>query len=167
MRTFDNPYSKEYLAELGGAKSIDIVGLLKRHKEIDEFKLADKLKMDVKSIRKILYKLYEKKLVSFRKTRDEERGWYIYIWRLEKHKLGELLEKRKDEAIDTLRAQLSYEKTNQFFKCQNGCMRVPFERAFEFAFLCPDCKGKLDFFDNTIIVRQLRRYITQSAKIGG
>ena len=76
MVRHDNPYSREYLAELGGAKSIDIVGLLGKCKEIDEFKLADKLKMDVKAIRRVLYKLYEKKLVSFRKTRDEERGWY-------------------------------------------------------------------------------------------
>lgn len=167
MVRHDNPYSREYLAELGGAKSIDIVGLLGKCKEIDEFKLADKLKMDVKAIRRVLYKLYEKKLVSFRKTRDEERGWYIYIWRLEKGKLGELLDKKKEDAIDTIRCQLNYEQSSQFFKCENGCMRVPFEKAFEMAFVCPDCKSKLEFFDNTAIVQQLKKYISKSGRIGG
>lgn len=163
-----NPYTLEYLSDVGGAKSIDVVKLLGRKKEIDEFKLADKLKMNVKSIRRILYRLYDKKLVSFRKTRDKDRGWYIYIWRLEKDKLTHLLENRKESAVSDLRNQLSYERNNQFFKCEGGCIRVTFENAFEMEFVCPECGGRLQHFDNTVIVEQLKKYIEEMAiAVGG
>lgn len=159
------PYLREFLAELGGVKSIDIVGILEKRKEIDEFKLANMMKMDVKSIRKILYRLYERKLVSFRKTRDEQRGWYIYIWRLEPSKLKELMKERKSDALDNLKKQLEYEKSSQFFKCKNGCIRVSFDKAVETSFVCPECGNKLDFFDNSSVIKQMKQYIEQS--VGG
>jgi len=163
-----NPYTLEYLSDVGGAKSIDVVKLLGRKKEIDEFKLAEKLKMNVKGIRRILYRLYDKKLVSFRKTRDKDRGWYIYIWRLEQDKLTNLLETRKETAISDLRTQLNYESNNQFFKCEGGCIRITFENAFEMEFVCPECGGKLHHFDNNIIVKQLKKYIeNMKTAVGG
>lgn len=166
-KEFDNSYAHELLAELGGAKSIDLVGLLKKHKEVDEFKLADRLKMDVKAVRKILYRLYEKKLVSFRKMRDETRGWHVYIWRLEPGRIGRLMSERKETSIGRLREQLDHEKGNQFFKCENGCVRVVFDRAFESNFVCSECQGKLTFFDNAVIIKQLREYINQKDSVIG
>lgn len=168
IKEFENPYAQELLAELGGAKSIDLVGLLKKHKEVDEFKLADRLKMDVKAVRKILYRLYEKKLVSFRKMKDETRGWHVYFWRLEPGKIGRLMAERKEKSVGNLRGQLDYEKGNQFYKCENGCIRVVFDKAFEHNFVCNECGGKLAFFDNATIIKQLREYINQKdAVIGG
>jgi transcription initiation factor TFIIE subunit alpha len=168
MKEYDNPHAQQLLAELGGAKSIDVVGVLRKHKEVDEFKLADRLKMDVKAVRKILYRLYEKKLVSFRKMRDETRGWHVYIWRLEPGKIAKLMTEQKEKSIGQLRDQLDHERGNQFFKCENGCVRVVFDRAFESNFACSECGGKLIFFDNASIIKQLREYINQKdAIIGG
>jgi transcription initiation factor TFIIE subunit alpha len=166
-KEYENPHAQQLLAELGGAKSIDVVGLLRKHKEVDEFKLADRLKMDVKSVRKILYRLYEKKLVSFRRMRDETRGWHIYIWRIEPGRMAKLMTERREKSIDQLKGQMDYEKTNQFFKCENGCVRVVFEKAFENSFVCSECNGKLVFFDNASIIKQLREYITQKDTIIG
>jgi len=163
-----NPYMLEFLSDIGGAKSIDVVKTLARKKEVDEFSLAEKLKMNVKAVRRILYRLYDKKLVSFRKTRDKDRGWYVYIWRIEQDKLSGLLENRKETAISDLRGQLDYEVRNQFFKCDSGCIRVPFEEAFELEFLCPECGSKLQHFDNATIVDQLRKYIQElELSVGG
>jgi len=168
MANPNNLYMQEFLAELGGARSIDIVGILRRRKEVDEFKLASLLKMDVKAIRKILYRLYEKKLVSFRKRRDDEKGWYIYIWKLVPNKLDQMMGERRTDAVNELRHRLEYEKNNQFFKCNNGCLRVTFDKAFEMAFVCPECNGKLEFFDNTAVVNQLKKYVSQvDGVIGG
>ncbi len=168
LEEYEDPHAQQFLAELGGAKSIDIIGLLRKHKEVDEFKLADRLKMDVKSVRKILYRLYEKKLVSFRRMRDETRGWHIYIWRVEPGRMSKLMTERWEKSINQLKTQMDYEKTNQFFKCENGCVRVVFEKAFENSFVCSECGSKLVFFDNLLIVKQLREYINQKdAVIGG
>lgn len=163
-----NPYTLEFLSDVGGAKSIDVVKMLSKKKEVDEFKLAEKLKMNVKAIRRILYRLYDKKLVSFRKTRDKDRGWYIYIWRLEHEKMTNLLENRKETAIMDLKGQLNYEANNQFFRCESGCMRLTFENAFELEFVCPECGGKLHHFDNEVIVEKLKRYIEEmEVAVGG
>ena len=160
----DAAYVKEFLAELGGVKSIDLVSALEKRKEVDEFKLAELLRIEVKAVRKILYRLYEKKVVSFRKTRDEEKGWYTYIWKLEPNKIHDLMNGRKTQAVNSLRDKLERETQNQFFKCANGCMRIPFEKAFELSFVCPECGSKLDAFDNDAIVKQLKQYIEQVEK---
>jgi len=160
----DAAYVKEFLAELGGVKSIDLVSVLEKRKEVDEFKLAGLLHMEVKAVRKILYRLYEKKVVSFRKIRDEEKGWYTYIWKLEPNKIHELMNGRKTLAVNSLREKLERETQNQFFKCANGCMRIPFEKAFELSFICPECGSKLEAFDNEAIVKQLKQYIEQVEK---
>ncbi len=166
-KEFENPYAQELLAELGGAKSIDIVTLLKRHKEVDEFRLADRLKMDVKAVRRILYRLYENKLVSFRKMKDETRGWHVYFWRLEHGRIGKLMGDRKEKSLGNLREQLEHERNNQFYKCQNGCVRVVFEKAFENNFVCNECSGKLAFFDNSTIIKQIREYVNQKETVIG
>ncbi len=167
FRVNQSPHLVEFLSDVGGAKSIDVVQQLFKKDEIDEFRLAETLDMSVKSIRRILYRLYDKKLVSFRKTRDKKRGWYIYIWRLEEERLTNLLEERKKRAISELRSQLEYEANNQFFKCEFGCIRANFEEAFEMEFVCPECGGKLHHFDNQPIVDQLRKYIDNMEMVVG
>ena len=157
-------YVKEFLADIGGVKSIDVVNILKRRKEVNEFRLAERLKMEVKAVRKILYRLYTKKVVSFRKTRDEEKGWYVYVWKLEPKKIVELMGKRKTQAVTSLKEKLERETSSQFFKCVNGCMRISFEKAFELSFICPECGSRLEAFDNEAIVKQLKQYIDQVEK---
>ena len=161
-----NPYALEYLAELGGAKSVDIVTLLEKNGELDEFKLSELLTQDIKSVRKILYRLHNEKVVSFKRKKDQDTGWTVYIWRLETSRLVQLLNKRKEKAIQDLEEKLFFEKNNQFFRCVNGCTRVPFDKAFELGFKCPECKEQLNFVDNSRIVNQLEEYVSQ-LKIAG
>lgn len=156
-----NPYALEFLAELGGAQSIDIVNLLANKGELDEFKLSDLMKQDIKAVRKILYRLHTEKVVSFTRKKDKETGWTVYIWKLEPDKLTNLMENRKTDALSKLEEKLTLERSNQFFTCVNGCSRMPFDKAFEVEFKCPECSGQLNFIDNAKIVNQLERYIKQ------
>ena len=161
-----NPYALEYLAELGGAQSIDIVSLLAKNGELDEFKLSELLTQDIKAVRKILYRLHNEKVVSFKRKKDQETGWTVYIWKLEFGKLLELLNKRKIEAVVELEEKLMFEKENQFFRCVNGCTRLPFDKSFELEFKCPECGKQLNFIDNSKIVMQLERYISKMRVAG-
>jgi len=156
-----NPYALEFLADLGGAQSIDVVHLLAKNGELDEFKLSEHMGQDIKAVRKILYRLHTEKVVSFKRKKDQETGWTVYIWKLEPTKLVTLLQKRKTDAIQELEGKLHFEKSNQFFRCTNGCNRLPFDKAFELEFQCPECENKLNFVDNTQIVSQLEKYVTQ------
>jgi transcription initiation factor TFIIE subunit alpha len=161
-----NPYALEFLAELGGAQSIDIVGLLAKNGELDEFKLSELLTHDIKAVRKILYRLHNEKIVSFKRKKDQETGWTVYIWKLELKKLRILLEKKKVDALIDLEEKLIFEKENQFFRCVNGCSRLPFDKAFELEFKCHECGKQLNFIDNSKIVMQLERYVSRMRVAG-
>ena len=155
MESLKNPEVVNALANVAGANSLDIVGELSEESEMDEFSLAERLGMDVKTVRKILYKLYDNRLVKFRRIKDQETGWYIYLWKFYDDKLEGLVVKLRREQEGKLRSRLDYEKDHQFFICENGCTRTPFEGAMELGFVCKHCGSKLDFIDNAHIVKQL------------
>lgn len=161
-----NPYALEYLAELGGAQSIDVVSILAKSGELDEFKLSETLSQDIKAVRKVLYRLHNEKVVSFKRKKDQETGWTVYIWKLELERFVDILQKRRVEALVELEEKLMFEKKNQFFKCVNGCSRMPFDKAFELEFKCPECNKQLNFIDNSKIVVQLEKYVSR-LKVAG
>ena len=155
------------LAELVGANSLDIVSELINENELDEFSLAERLGMDVKMVRKILYKLYDQRLVRFRRIKDEETGWYIYLWKFDENRLKSLIERVRREKVKKIREQLEYEKSHQFFMCENGCTRLTFEEAMENGFVCPHCGSKLEFFDNSKIIKQLEEHLKELERTFG
>ncbi len=162
-----DPAVTDVLAQVVGANSLDIINELVEENELDEFSLAERLGMDVKMVRKILYKLYDHRLVKFRRVKDEETGWYIYIWSFDQNKLKHLVEKVRRERIRKIRKQLEYEKSHQFFICENGCTRLPLEKAMEVGFVCPHCGGKLNFFDNSKIIAQLEKQLKEMERTFG
>lgn len=161
MDTLQNPDVVNALAKVAGANSLDIVYELAEESEMDEFSLAERLGMDVKTVRKILYKLYDNRLVKFRRIKDQETGWYIYLWKFYDEKLDTLVVRLRREKIGTLRTRLDDEKDHQFFICENGCTRIPFEGAMESGFVCKHCGSKLEFVDNTHIIKQLEKQLKE------
>ncbi len=163
----DNPAVIDLLSKVAGATSVEILRQLSEVREVDEFTLAERVGMDVKMVRKILYKLYQHRIVNFRKIKDEESGWYIYLWSFDAERIRSLLEKRRREMIKKLREKLEYEKNNQFFVCENGCTRVTLDKAMETGFVCPICGGKLVFYDNSAVIRQLEEQLKVLEKTFG
>jgi transcription initiation factor TFIIE subunit alpha len=157
----ESPDVVNALAKVAGANSLDIVGELSENTEMDEFSLAERLGMDVKTVRKILYKLYDNRLVKFRRIKDKETGWYIYLWKFYEDKLESLVTRIYRERASTLRERLEYESGHQFFICENGCTRTTFENAMEEGFVCPHCGSKLGFVDNSHIVRNLEKQLKE------
>jgi transcription initiation factor TFIIE subunit alpha len=155
MDSLENPEVINALAKVAGANSLDIVGELSEESEMDEFSLAERLGMDVKTVRKILYKLYDNRLVKFRRIKDQETGWYIYLWKFYDDKLETLVARLRREQASNIRTRLDYEKDHQFFICEHGCTRTTFEHAMEGGFVCRHCGSKLEFVDNSKIVKQL------------
>jgi transcription initiation factor TFIIE subunit alpha len=161
MDYLGDPKIVNALAEVAGANSLDIIGELAEESEMDEFSLAERLGMDVKTVRKILYKLYDNRLVKFRRIKDQETGWYIYLWKFYDDKLDALVVKLRREQTGKIRNRLDYEKDHQFFICENGCARMHFEEAMEIGFVCTHCRSRLNFVDNSHIVRQLKKQLKE------
>ena len=154
---------------LGQEEAIKIIYTLKDAGEITDDQIANKTEIRLNTVRKILYRLYDHSLVSLRRSRDENTGWFIFHWKLQPDQLEGFITNQKRHVLQKLDARLSYEKNHDFYFCDTpGCKRVPFEDAVELVFRCPTCNKPMMHFDNGRIVEVLSRKVDQLRKeLGG
>ena len=101
--------------ELIGEEAVRLIQILSEQDETTDDELIAKTGLKLNNLRKLLYQLFEQSLVSYRRVRDKDAGWFKYYWRINKTGLIILLNKEEE---DTVQAQerLSYETENQFFR---------------------------------------------------
>ncbi len=113
----------------------DVVSVLKllldEGVEMTDDEIANKLNMKVNDVRKRLYSLSEQGFVVSRRTREKEKGWYIYFWKPNLDHINEILIERKRQILNKLQSRLEYESSNTFYICSRDMNRYSFEEAFE------------------------------------
>lgn len=145
---------------LGEEDAVKIVRSLAKMKEATDEAIANDSGIRLNTVRKVLYKLYDKTLVSCTRVRDEKTGWYIFYWKLQPEQLDAFIRSRKKKTLEKLKARLEYEKSHTFFICNKcGNIRLPFEEAIESAFRCPKCNGQFVSSDNSKIIDELSKII--------
>ncbi len=150
---------KELIEEIAGMHAVKVINLLASKTILDEFKISSSLKLEVNFVRSLLYKLYEKKIVSFSKERDSKKGWWIYSWTLHIEKIIELLIKRKKERISRLEEIKSRESINQYFICESCGIKMDFGEAVENNFECFSCGMPLVALEKKADERELNALI--------
>lgn len=131
-----------------GKSGQEIVELLKDKKDVNEFKIAEKLKMTINQARNILYKLYAQDIVSFIRKKDKVKGWYIYYWTLNILKSLELLLRIKQKELHEQQNLLKSRENKRFYHCKGCNMELTEETALNHDFLCPECGTLLEASDN-------------------
>jgi transcription initiation factor TFIIE subunit alpha len=150
---------------LGQEEAIKIIYTLKDAGEVTDDEIANKTGIRLNFVRKILYRLYDHSLVSLRRSRDENTGWFIFHWKLQPDQLEGFITNQKRHVLQKLDARLGYEKNHDFYYCGiPGCRRVPFEEAMELIFRCPTCSKPMMHFDNGKVVEVLSRKVDQLRK---
>lgn len=150
---------------LGQEEAIKIIYTLKESDEITDDQIANKTGIRLNSVRKILYKMYDHSLVSLRRSRDENTGWFIFHWKLQPDQLEGFIRNQKRHVLQKLDTRLSYEKNHDFYYCSTpGCKRLPFEEAIELLFRCPTCNKPMMHFDNGKLVDVLSQKVDQLRK---
>ncbi len=156
MEQLDGLYEDEavqlYLTEIVGSEGLK-VALNPVHGEITDEKLAKKLEMDEKVVRRALFALYENGLASYTRERDEESGWYTYLWRFRYEKLEDKLKEELEELLNCLEERIEYEKQNQFYGSKIDGRRFTFEEAAELSFRSPESGSPLEPMDNSEFVK--------------
>ncbi|WXG45656.1 MAG: transcription factor E [Candidatus Atabeyarchaeum deiterrae] len=141
------------IGEIGGEEAVKVASALSNEEETTDEKIAGCTGMRLNAVRKVLYRLHENHLASYRRTRDSNTGWFVYFWKLNPEKIADLISDRKRLVLRKLRERLSYEKEHIFFHCGNEqCQRCTFDEAVELSFQCPTCKSPLQFHGNNGIV---------------
>jgi len=152
---------EEIMLSILGEDGLPLVKELSGKQHVSEFELADKLKKDIKVVRKMLYLLYNFNLVSFIRKKDKIKGWYIYYWTLLPESIKFNYIKRKKELLAKLQQRLEEETRELFYTCPTRCVRLNFDQAMDFEFHCPEC-GELTSQDNNAErVQTLRKKVAE------
>jgi len=151
---------KQVVIEFAGDDAYEVVSHLKEDEETTDEEIRDETGMRLNVVRKILYKLYDLHLASYRRTRNKETGWFVYYWKLEPDRIHDLLYDKKVKVLERLKQRFDFEVENTFYHCNNnGCPRHTFEEAMVNAFKCPICNNQLVHVDNSQIISMLKKQI--------
>ncbi|KXB03586.1 hypothetical protein AKJ48_03770 [candidate division MSBL1 archaeon SCGC-AAA261O19] len=153
------PAFKKVLSRIAGEHGVEIAEVLIDNGEATDEEIANETDIRLNLVRKILYDLYDNRVVSYKRSRDDETGWYVYHWRIEPDRALELLGENERTLLRKLQKRLDHEKNTMFFNCENDHSRVEFDEAVATDFKCPQCGKRLESFDNSGIINALERRI--------
>lgn len=149
--------------EIAGEQAVPIIEYLKNRKNVSEFIIADKVKLDMQTTRNLLYTLNSHNVATYIRRKDRKKGWYISYWTFNRKRVKDLIDKLKKDKIDKLQERLKKEEANKgnFFICSKACARLDFEQATEFEFKCPECGSLLNQQDNSKTIENLKEKIIE------
>jgi len=136
----------------------EIIDCLKNGYSTDE-EISEKISCKLNIVRKILYKLYDMRLASYKRDKDKETQWYTYDWKFNENEYKKLEFDLASSELKRLNDELDYEVNNMFFVCPFGHYRLDFEDASTVEFLCPECDVDLEFDDNQEKINRIKEEI--------
>ena len=159
-----NAQIEEMIANIAGTTAIPIYKQLKGKKNVNEFLIAEKLKLPINQLRNIMYKFENYSLLSSTRKKDRKKGWYIYFWTLKQEKIKEIVIKLKKQRLKKLKQRIEQEQKQDYFICPKKCIRINYEEAMENSFKCTECGLLLEKEDNQKIINKIKRKIKSLEK---
>lgn len=162
MRITDKMIEK-IVVEAVGEDAMPVVKFLKDKKNISEFIIAEKTKVEIHQVRNALYRMHSLNLAVYKRKKDSKKGYYISYWTFNKKKISDVAEKLQGEKLEKLKMRLTREEENKgiFFLCPNACARLDFDNATELDFKCPECGFLLTQQDNAKTIDHLKSRIRE------
>lgn len=155
----DDPLVKTLLTNVVEDESnLPIVQALIDGVETDE-EIANKTKIKLNIVRRILYRLYDMGLANYKRSKDPETQWFTYSWKFEKDEVMNRIIKDSENYLKILNDELEREENNMFFLCPQGHVRLDFDDSSEYEFICPMCGEELEFHENKDTIKQLKEDI--------
>src|SRR5581483_10210209 len=163
MRPVDYEDSFVKIAALiGGDEYLKVARSLLNTEDATDEEIASSTGLRINIVRKVLYDLFGKALITGIRVKDEKKGWFVYRWRAKQDHVDNFIENQKKKILDRLHKRLEHEDSTEFYHCGNhDCPRVKFDVAVELFFKCPNCKGPLNMVDNSRVKEALRYKIDQ------
>ena len=123
------------LVESLSREHLDVMKALNEpRKDLD---LAKDLGLEDTQVRIILNDLHERKLVSYRKTKNNDTGWVTHYWSRREEMLSHYTQDYLKKRINSLDRKLHNHTKNLNFKC--GCKVVGYDKAIDDSFECARC----------------------------
>jgi|BarGraIncu00222A_1022003.scaffolds.fasta_scaffold131865_2 transcription initiation factor TFIIE subunit alpha len=134
--------------------SLPIIECIIKGKKSD-LEISEETEIKLNTVRKVLYKLNEAGIASYKKTQDPETKWYIYNWKFEQNNISAIITRKYTKLSEEIEKSIKYEKANMFFACKANGHRYKFEKASENNFECPKCGESLEHHDNSARIVEL------------
>ncbi len=139
MFNMDKEAVEAIISEAVGEDVLPLFKALRKKGEQAELELAEKLGIEVNSLRNMLYRLHQHNLVRPERRRDPENGWHIYWWTFQSSGFDLLFTSLTKKKLLTLQKKLDKESSGSFYQCSSRCARLEFDEAFGMDFRCPEC----------------------------
>ena len=147
---------------IGGEEYVKVARALLNTEDVTDEEIASATGLRINIVRKVLYDMFGKALISGIRVKDEKKGWFVYRWRAKQDQVDNFIDNQKKKILDRLQKRLEYEESAEFYHCDNrDCPRIKFDSAVELFFKCPTCKGSLNMIDNSKVKEALRYKIEQ------
>jgi len=156
LQRLKDPVLRSFVLRLVGDFGVEVVERMPGQETTDE-RVAEATGIELNKVRRTLYLLYENRLATYRRERDEDSGWLTYLWRLELDNFYDIMLAEVRKLADILERRMEFEE-NVFYACTSEppCCRVLFGDAVESEFRCPMCGAPLDYFDGQHIQRRIQ-----------
>jgi transcription initiation factor TFIIE subunit alpha len=151
-----NPAVEKILMDITNNEegSVPIIECILKGKTFDS-EIAEETEIKLNTVRKILYKLHDAGIASYKRTKDPETNWFIYSWKFDQEKVSDIISRKHQKNSEEIEKSIKYEEENMFFSCKTNGHRYKFEKASEFNFVCPKCSESLEYQDNTSRIVEL------------
>jgi transcription initiation factor TFIIE subunit alpha len=147
---------------IGGEEYLKVARALLNTEDATDEEIASATGLRINIIRKVLYDMFGKALITGIRVKDEKKGWFVYRWRAKRDQIDNFIDNQKKKILDRLQKRLEYEESSEFYHCGNkDCPRTKFDAAVELFFKCSNCKGPLNMVDNNKVKEALRYKIEQ------
>ncbi len=134
---------------IGGDEYLKVARSLLKSEDATDEEIASSTGLRINMVRKVLYDLFGKALITGIRVKDEKKGWFVYRWRSRRDEVENFIEGQKKKISERLQQRLDYENSSDFYHCGNeDCPRVTFENALELFFKCPSCGNVLNLKKN-------------------
>lgn len=142
---------RDVLSESLSEDHVAVVEKLK--KPMYDEDVASELRIKATIVRTLLNDLHAHNLVEYERSKNKKTGWYTYKWKRREDNINDYVRGYLDKKLVDLKKKLEYERQGITFNC--SCNRVPFDKALENKFVCPDCSVKYAEFDNSEVVDKI------------
>ena len=145
---YEDPFVR-ISAMIGGDEYLKVARSLLKSEDATDEEIASSTGLRINMVRKVLYDLFGKALITGIRVKDEKKGWFVYRWRSRRDEVENFIEGQKKKISERLQQRLDYENSSDFYHCGNDdCPRVTFEDALELFFKCPSCGQVLNLKKN-------------------
>src|SRR5207245_10736736 len=102
---------------IGGEEYLKVArGLLNTDDATDE-EIASSTGLRINIVRKVLYDLFGKALITGIRVKDEKKGWFVYRWRARRDEVDNFIENQKKKIVERLKQRLDDKNSTDCNNC--------------------------------------------------